>query len=105
MTIRAAIYARYSGPKQPGPPIDDQVRLCREIERRGAGVVAVFADAAIAGSLAHRAPARGQKLMAAVRRGEFDMVIADSLDHLPRDLEDTAGIQSTSARRTPASAG
>jgi DNA invertase Pin-like site-specific DNA recombinase len=51
MTIRLAIYARYSSDHQREASIEDQVRICRaRAEREGWEAVEVFSDFAISGS-------------------------------------------------------
>ncbi|WP_373444401.1 recombinase family protein [Ruegeria atlantica] len=89
---RAAIYARYSSELQNEASIEDQVRLCRSRADRGEfKVVQVFTDHAISGGhLANRPGALS--LMKSARDGEFEVVLAESLDRLSRDQEDIASI-------------
>jgi site-specific DNA recombinase len=55
MTMRCAVYARFSSDKQNDASTDDQVRLCRErAVAEGWDVVAVFADKAISGATRDR---------------------------------------------------
>ena len=55
MSIRAAIYARYSNDQQREASITDQVRLCEErISREGWTLAHVFQDAAISGATSLR---------------------------------------------------
>ncbi|MCY3702203.1 MAG: recombinase family protein [Rhodospirillales bacterium] len=50
MTIRAALYARYSSDQQRAASIEDQFRVCREhAEREGWTVAATYKDSAISG--------------------------------------------------------
>lgn len=89
--MRVATYARYSSDQQRAASITDQQRLCREFAaRRGWTVAAEYEDAAISGSSLMR-PGM-QALLQAVRDGQFDIVLAESLDRFSRDLEDTAGL-------------
>src|SRR5919106_1370572 len=88
-TVRAAIYARYSSDNQRDASIDDQVRICRaEIERHGWELVQVYADAALSGASTFR-PGY-QKLLLDASTGAIDVVVAESLDRLSRDLADVA---------------
>jgi len=83
--LRAAIYARYSTNRQNEASIEDQVRSARKLcEREGFKVVATFSDAAISGGTAKR-PGY-QSLLAAARRKEFDVVVAESSSRLWREL-------------------
>lgn len=87
--MRALIYARYSTTLQSGASIDDQVRICRErATREGWDVAGVFSDAAISGGVRDR-PGLNQ-LLEAIAAG--DVVLAESIDRLSRDLEDMASI-------------
>ncbi|MEA3389398.1 MAG: recombinase family protein [Pseudomonadota bacterium] len=88
---RVAIYARFSTDMQNALSAEDQIRLCRSYaERQGWQVVDAFSDAAISGQNRHR-PGLNAMLAAAERR-DFDMVLAESLDRIARDLGDTAEI-------------
>lgn len=90
--MKAGIYARYSSDLQSPTSIADQVRDCRaRAEALGAEVVEVYADAALSGADARHRPAL-QRLMADARSGRFEIVIAEALDRISRDQEDTAGI-------------
>jgi site-specific DNA recombinase len=89
--IRAAIYARYSTDLQRVQSIEDQVRVCRDLaDRLGAEVTAVFADTATSGS--HLVRHGLQQLLDSVRYGRVEVVIAEALDRLSRDMEDVAGL-------------
>ncbi len=86
---RAAIYARYSSNNQRDASIEDQVRICRErIEREGWTFAEIYSDAALSGATTLR-PGY-QKLLEDARNGVFDVVIAEALDRLSRDLSDVA---------------
>ena len=88
---RVAIYARYSSDNQREASIDDQIRLCRALAtREGWEVVEIFQDAAMSGSTAFR-PGY-QALLAAAKRGQFEVVMAEALDRLSRDQSDTASL-------------
>ena len=61
MTLRVALYARYSSDLQNAASIEDQIRLCRErAVREGWTVVGSYEDAGLSGS---------SKAMAKVPRG------------------------------------
>jgi len=88
-TVRAGAYARYSSDSQSEASIDDQVRICRaEIERHGWDLIQVYADAGISGVSTFR-PGY-QKLLKDATTGALDVVVAESLDRLSRDLADVA---------------
>ena len=91
MTMRAVTYARYSSDLQRDASIEDQERLCREAaQARGWTVVGAYADRAASGSSRFRP--EYQRLLADVRAGQFDVVIAEALDRLSRDQEDVAAL-------------
>ncbi len=86
---RTVIYARFSSDMQRDASIDDQVRVCRvRAEREGWTVGEVYADHALSGAIVQR-PAY-QALLAALGRGEIDLILAESLDRLSRDPEHIA---------------
>ena len=88
---RVAIYARFSTDMQNALSAEDQIRLCRAYaDRQGWEVVEAFSDAAISGQNRHR-PGLNAMLASADRR-DFDIVLAESLDRIARDLGDTAEI-------------
>jgi site-specific DNA recombinase len=87
--LRAAIYARYSSENQRDESIDDQVRVCRDrANQMGWTVVRTFADRAASGATTDRPDY--QALKRAVTAGELDIVLAESLDRLGRDIEHVA---------------
>jgi site-specific DNA recombinase len=89
--MRAVIYARYSTDLQSAASIDDQVRLCRErVERESWDLTNTYTDAGISG--ASRFRPGYQQMLADARTGSFDIVIAEALDRLSRDQEDTAAL-------------
>lgn len=90
--MRWAIYARYSSDRQAEHSIEDQVRLCRDhVERAGGSVAGIYTDAAISGASAANRPGL-RALLEDARAGRFEAVIAEALDRLSRDQEDTAGL-------------
>ncbi len=75
--------------------------MCRaRAEREGWRVVGAFTDHAVSGATALR-PGY-QALLAAIRSGEVDIVLTESLDRLSRDQEHIAG---SSSRRASAACG
>jgi DNA invertase Pin-like site-specific DNA recombinase len=89
VTIRCAIYARYSSDQQREASIEDQIRICRaRAEREGWTVVEVLTDAAVSGSTTLR-PGY-QALLQAMRGGGIEVVLAESLDRFSRDQEHIA---------------
>jgi len=86
MTVRVALYARYSSERQSEASIDDQLRVCRShAKRQGWVETHAFFDAAISGTTVLR-PGY-QALLAALRQGGIDIVLAESLDRFSRDPE------------------
>jgi len=87
--MRVVIYARYSSELQRVASIEDQLRVCRaRAERESWTVAEVFSDAAISGATILR-PGY-QALLATLRRGGIDIVLAESLDRFSRDQEHIA---------------
>ena len=87
--MKAALYARYSLEKQSGASIEDQHRVCgRLAERHGFDVVERFSDAAISGGTTGR-PGY-QAMLAAARRHEFDVIVAEDTSRLWRNLAEQA---------------
>ena len=83
--MRAAIYARYSSDHQREASIEDQIRICRErIEREGWTLIESYSDAAMSGATALR-PGY-QKMLEDARNGGYDIIVAEALDRLSRDL-------------------
>jgi DNA invertase Pin-like site-specific DNA recombinase len=89
--MRAVIYARYSTDLQSHASIEDQVRLCRtRIGAEGWTLLNTYTDHALSG--ASRLRPGYQKLLEDARAGLFDVVVAEALDRLSRDQEDTAAL-------------
>jgi DNA invertase Pin-like site-specific DNA recombinase len=91
--IRAAIYARYSTKGQQDISVDDQIAYCKQHGERKFGsrleVVKIYADRAKTG---HGMLKRNDlnAMIEAAERGEFDIIIVESLDRLgraPADLQ------------------
>ena len=89
--IRCALYARYSSDNQRDASIEDQLRICREhAENLGWHVVESYADHATSGANLLRPGI--QRLLAAASASKVDIILAESLDRLSRDQEDTAAV-------------
>ena len=89
--MRAVIYARYSSDLQREASIEDQVRECTQLaERFEYQIVKVFSDSAISGATDNRPGL--QELLAMVKTGTVDVVIAEALDRISRDQEHIARI-------------
>ena len=93
---RVAIYARYSSDLQNPSSIEDQVFLCTELMKKELGVtrpVGVFTDAAYTGATLNRPGILD--LLALAEAGGIDVIVAEGLDRLSRDLADIASIYRT----------
>ncbi len=87
MPIRVALYARYSTDLQSAASIDDQFRVCRDYaQRQGWTVTETYSDRAISGSTMDRPGL--QNLLSDVTNRRFDVVLAEGMDRLSRDLGD-----------------
>jgi site-specific DNA recombinase len=83
--MRAAIYARYSTDLQREQSIDDQFRVAERIaERHIFTVTAKFSDQAMSGGTTQR-PGY-QRMLAAARRHEFEVIVAEDTSRLWRNL-------------------
>lgn len=90
-TMRVALYARYSSDLQRQASIADQVRECRAYAAsRGWVVTHEFSDAALSGSTMRRPGL--QALLRVVMEGGCDLVLAEGMDRLSRDLADISAI-------------
>ena len=82
---------RFSSENQSAASIEDQVRICRRYaELQGFTVSAIYDDPAISGASTLR-PGY-QKLLQDARNGAFEIIVAESLDRLSRDLADVASL-------------
>lgn len=88
--IRVALYGRYSTNLQNPKSVDDQFDIGHDYSERQPNwsIVASFRDEAISGESLVIRPGI-QKLIEFARRREFDVVWAEALDRLSRDLGDT----------------
>ena len=83
--MRACVYARYSSDLQREQSIEDQHRVAERLaERHGFTVVARFSDRAVSGGTTARADY--QRMLAAARRHEFDVIVAEDTSRLWRNL-------------------
>ncbi len=89
LTMRAALYARFSSELQNVASIEDQHVACRALAQRlGATVAAEFSDAGISGAASGNRPGL-QAMLAGARARAFDVVICEALDRLTRSGGDT----------------
>ena len=92
VTLRAAIYARFSSTLQNPRSIEDQIRLCRiKVRDLGAVVGRVYSDPASTGTTTQARPGLG-RLLEDAKHGLIDLVCTESLDRISRDQADIAGI-------------
>ncbi len=89
--MKAAIYARYSSDLQRDESIEDQIRVCIErVEKEGWSYIGSYTDHAETGSNLLRPGI--QSLVQDALSGKFDIIVAEDLDRISRDQEDTAGV-------------
>src|SRR5262249_37447685 len=87
---RVAIYGRYSSDQQRDASIEDQLRICREqADKHGWCLVGEFSDRGTSGASLLRPGI--QSLIEQAMNGKFDVVLAEALDRISRDLGDVAG--------------
>ena len=87
--MKAALYARYSTDRQSESSIEDQYRVCQHLSiKHQFEVTARFHDAAISGGTAHRAGY--QAMLAAARKHEFDVIVAEDASRLWRNSAEQA---------------
>ena len=90
MTLRCALYARYSSDQQRAASIEDQFRVCKEhAGREGWRIAGAYRDAAVSGDSVILRPGV-QALLEDARRGAFEVVVAEALDRVSRDQADVA---------------
>ncbi|MDF0584742.1 recombinase family protein [Bradyrhizobium yuanmingense] len=88
--IEVGAYQRYSNELQNAASIEDQRNACIDrAKREGWKVVEHYSDAAISGFTMSQRPGI-QKLMADMKKGKFKIVLAEGLDRISRDQEDTS---------------
>src|SRR5262249_33615636 len=87
--MKVGIYGGLRTDKESVASLEDQERLCRALaDRHGWEVVGIYKDAAMRGARRDR---RGYlALTTDALAGKFELVVAESLDRLNRDLEETA---------------
>ena len=90
MTLRCALYARYSSDQQRAASIEDQFRVCRErAARENWKIAGAYKDSAVSGASMILRPGI-QALLEDARRGLFEIVVAEALDRVSRDQADVA---------------
>ncbi len=88
---RAVLYARYSTDLQSPASIADQHRALREaLSRLGLREVGAFSDAAISGASWARPGL--EEALGEIESGRADVLVAEALDRISRDLEHVARI-------------
>ncbi len=88
MTLRAAIYARYSDEIQNPSSIADQVSMCRKyVEAQGWVVTEIYADAAMTGRTANRP--EFIRLRQDASNDVFDVVIVEAVNRFSRRVVDS----------------
>lgn len=87
MTLKAALYARYSTDKQRETSIEDQLRAARaRAEREGWAIVATYTDEEVSGSTPVALRPGGKALMAGILAMRFEVLIVEGLDRLSREI-------------------
>ncbi len=90
-------YARYSSDNQRETSVEDQQRLCQEVAEKHGYTIAdvhVYSDKALSGTAKHNTKRLDyQKLMKALRNKEIDVLIADEISRLSRDVVELANLQ------------
>lgn len=91
--LRIGIYARYSADIQNPASVADQINLCKELVAQRfdeARIVSICQDAAISGATMERPGLL--ELLEEVNNGRIDVVVAEGLDRISRNLGDMARI-------------
>lgn len=85
--MRAILYARYSSEKRRETSIADQLRHARaRAEAEGWTVIATHRDESVSGSTPIALRAGGKALLADALANRFDVLVAEGLDGLSREL-------------------
>jgi site-specific DNA recombinase len=92
VSMKAALYARYSTLGQSEASIEDQLRECREFaKRQGFDVIDEFHDAAMSGNESNR-PGY-QRMLAMAREKRFGVIVAHELSRLSRNEAETHSLR------------
>ena len=94
--MRTIIYARFSSQLQNSRSIDDQIAICNQrADREGWTVIEIFTDYAISGTAGITEEQRPgvAAMLARVRQGDVDQVLAESTDRLSRHQGDSHRIR------------
>lgn len=90
--MRTVIYARFSSEHQNALSAADQIAMCRRrADREGWTIVGVFQDEAISGAAGieeHQRPGL-HAMLAMLKQGGVDQVLAESTDRVSRDIGDS----------------
>lgn len=88
MTLRAAVYARYSSDLQKATSIEDQIAMAQRLcDQQGWTLVHVFTDEEMTGRNTRRPGF--QSLKTAVGQRQIDVVIVEAIDRLSRSIRDS----------------
>jgi site-specific DNA recombinase len=95
VTLRCAVYSRFSSDRQSPISIEDQIRKCREYAARQGWAILeehVYADHAVSGTSAERTGL--QRLLAASEHHPraFDVILIDDTSRLTRKLADALNL-------------
>ena len=89
---KALLYARFSSDDQSEKSANDQLEACRAVAvSRGWAITGMWKDEAVSGAIFARPGL--QAMLEAARKGEGDVIMAESLSRFSRDLGDMAGIR------------
>lgn len=93
--MQIAIYARYSSDAQNPTSVEDQIALCKKLiaDQFGPAIIASYSDSAISGATMQRPGILA--LLAAVKKKQVDLVVAEGIDRLSRSMKDIATIHET----------
>jgi DNA invertase Pin-like site-specific DNA recombinase len=95
VSLRCAIYSRFSSDRQSPISIEDQLRKCREYAgRQGWAILEehIYADHAVSGTSAQRTGLQKLLAVAEQRDRAFDAILIDDTSRLTRKLADALNL-------------